>query len=62
MKFKLLCLPVILILALAACSSGAQSNAIPTVNLGANISTPAANTAVLRRSDRFGSGCRRSGG
>ena len=46
MKFKLLCLPVILILALAACSSGAQSNAIPTVNLGGNISTPAANTAV----------------
>ena len=46
MKFKLLCLPVILILALAACSSGAQSNAIPTVNLGGNISTPAVNTAV----------------
>jgi HlyD family secretion protein len=46
MRFKLLCLPVIIIMALAACSSGAQSNAIPTINLGDNLSTPAANTAV----------------
>jgi HlyD family secretion protein len=46
MRFKLLCLPVIIIMTLAACSSGAQSNAIPTINLGDNLSTPAANTAV----------------
>jgi multidrug resistance efflux pump len=41
MKFKLF-LPVILVLALAACSSGAQTPAaIPTVNLGGSAATPA---------------------
>jgi len=45
MKFKLLCLPVILSLALAACSGvGSGSTAIPTIVLGNPASTPALNS------------------
>jgi multidrug efflux pump subunit AcrA (membrane-fusion protein) len=45
MKFKLLCLPVILSLALVACSGvGSGSTAIPTIVLGNPASTPALNS------------------